>query len=164
MSKVKQVIGYSIRLCSIPITCISCRQGKFRAKSFVEVLVPHHSSRILYWPQGAASQATESQLKTPPLILMCLHYHWFPSLQEIGPKPIPTPSIADFHWFSWPQVILQTLCIAYPETSLLTGSLFPLSSLPLFSFYDYSILTSKWDTSILACALLPVLPTWVFIL
>jgi hypothetical protein len=70
-----------ISLCFIHNLCIFCTQEKIWFKSFVDVflwLSLHRDSFLAIG--GNLPRLNSSQLRIPPLILMCFPYPWFPSL------------------------------------------------------------------------------------
>jgi hypothetical protein len=95
------LVDHSLRLCSIPCVCISCRPDKVWVVSFVGELV----YLLLHWVscplQAPCPQCGESQLVSSPLIHGCL-----PNPRSLScPGDVihfPTLSIAYFHSFTWP--------------------------------------------------------------
>ena len=149
------LVAHSLSLCSIPSPCIICRHDKFWVAGFVGGLM----SLSLHFLQVAYPQCSESQLRSPLLILGILLYpRSLSCLGGAATPPTSSPlSVADFYSFSWPSSISNYLC-PFHSWSWFSPLPFPfphsLSSLfPSVSDY-YFIPPSKWDSRCIALVFL----------
>jgi hypothetical protein len=115
-------------------------------------LFPHWGSWLATWChlQVLYPPCYESQLGSSPFILGHFPYPRSLSCPQDA-SYLPTPSVADFHSFSWPSSHLSCLSPHLSLTPLLLSP-YPLPhSFPSPSVsYDYFISSSKWDSRITA--------------